>query len=383
METGRFSLFFVAASAGPIASMALRFVPGHLERLGAGPSVVGEVMAISTLGGLVALPLAGVLTSRHLRAVLVVGATLQALGLGLASRGAEEVGVLAAAVGLMSMGTAALDVGVVSALVAMAPRERRAELLAYYFTLVSLARNVIGSALAEWLVLRGGFGAMALALAVGAALHAVLRVVMPLPAPSPLSERAELGAFARALRQPKLVILLVAFVLFGTNFVAQESFLTALAAERELGAVTPFFVAYFVVLAVGRAGLGDRVDRLGRGRIAVASGVVLGVLAVGLSQVGSRTGLAGLGLVSGLGHFLLWPALYATFYDKVPGRSLVSATLGAALAAAGLLAELGLGRIAGGHGYAALYWAAGGCAIVASLLVLPLHRFMNPSDGSD
>lgn len=378
MVGGRISWFFLAGSLGPIFSMALRFVPAHLERLGASPSQVGDVMALSTVGGLVALPVVGLLASRSLRAVLVAGAGLQAAGLWLMSRGAEQIGVLAAAVGLMSTGTAALDVAVATAMVSTVPPGRRAELLAHYFTLVSLARNVLGSALAEQLVAHGGFATMAWVLAVGAGLHAVLRVVMPVPAPPAREEPPGLRAFAHALGRPRIVLLLVAFVLLGTNFAAQESFITALTTSRELGAVTPFFIAYFLVTAVGRIAVGDRVDRLGRGTIVVVSGCVLASLAAGLAVVESRAGLAALGLVSGLGHLLVWPALYATFYDEVPDRSMVSATLSAALAAAGLVAELGLGRLAAGPGYAALYWAAAACALAASVLVLPLRRSMDP-----
>jgi hypothetical protein len=116
------------------------------------------------------------------------------------------------------------------------------------------------------------------------------------------------------------------------------------------------------------------------------SGLALAGLAAGLAVVGTRTGLASLGLLSGLGHLLLWPALYATFYDKIPGRGMVSAMLSAALAASGFIAELGLGRLAAGldptgRDYTALYWAAAGCALVASVLVVPLRRFMDPHDG--
>ena len=105
--------------------------------------------------------------------------------------------------------------------------------------------------------------------------------------------------------------------------------------------------------------------------------VFLEASAAGLAVVGSRGGLAGLGLLAGLGHLLVWPALYATFYDEVPDRSMVSATLSAALAAAGFLAELGLGRLSAGPAYAATYWGAAACALAASLLVLPLRRALD------
>lgn len=56
---------------------------------------------------------------------------------------------------------------------------------------------------------------------------------------------------------------------------------------------------------------------------------------------------------------------------------MVSATLSAALAAAGFAAELGLGRLAGGPAYAATYWGAAACALAASMLVLPLRRSLD------
>jgi MFS family permease len=301
------------------------------------------------------------------------------------------VGLLAAAVGLMSTGTAALDVAVVSTIVATVGCERRAELLAYYFAFVNLARNVLGSALAEQLVRHEGFAGMALGLAIVAGLHAGLRLVTAVPSPPTPSPTAPARELLRALQRPRVVLLLLVFVLLGTNFAAQESFLTALAASRSLGAVTPFFAAYFVVIAIGRAWAGDRIDRLGRGPIVSVSGLALGGLAVGLAVVGSRTGLVALGLLSGLGHLLLWPALYATFYDQIPGRGLVSALLGGALAASGFIAELGLGRLAGASagadmgvdGYAAIYWAAAACALAASLIVVPLWHFMMPMPEPD
>ncbi len=376
-----FVAFFLAASLGPVASMALRFVPGHLEAGGAEPATIGDVMALSTLGGLVALPLAGLLTPRHPRGVLVLGALLQAAGLGLAGQDGQSVGALAGAVALMSSGTAALDVAVVSTIVATVPRDRRAQLLAYYFAFVNLSRNVLGSALAEHLVLHHGFASMTLGLALVAVLHAALRLGLPVPTPPASAGSATLREFGRALGHPRVVLLLWVFVLLGTNFAAQESFLSALVVDRALGAITPFFTAYFVVIALGRALLGERIDRLGRGPIVVTSGLVLAGLGAGLAVVASPAGLVGLGLVSGLGHLLVWPALYATFYDEVPGRSLVSALLSAALAAAGFIAELGLGRLSSAGGYAEIYWAAGACALVASGLT-PLALWVRPRAGA-
>ncbi|MCX4243106.1 MFS transporter [Paraliomyxa miuraensis] len=368
-----FTSFFLAASLGPMCSMALRFVPGHLQAQGASPAVIGDVMALSTLGGVVALPLAGILTARRPRLVMVVGALLQGAGLGLASRGDPSAGALASAVALMSTGTAALDVAVVSTIVSTVAQGRRAELLAYYFAFVNLARNVLGSTLAEQLVLHHGFSTMTRWLALGALAHAGLRLLLPVPHPPAAPARASLRTFVLTLARPRIALLLLVFVLLGTNFAAQESFLGALAVSRELGAITPFFGAYFVVIALGRALVGDRIDRLGRGLIVAMSGLLLAGLGAGLAVVSTPVQLWGLGLVSGLGHLLLWPALYATFYDRVEDRGLVSALLAGALAASGFLAELGLGRL---PSYAAIYAAASACALAAGLLVLPLRRSM-------
>ena len=375
-----FGAFFLAASLGPMCSMALRFVPAHLQAHGASPTVIGDVMALSTLGGVVALPIAGVATARYPRGVMVVGALLQAAGLGFAGRDDPSVGALASAVALMSTGTAALDVAVVSTIIATIDRARRAELLAYYFAFVNLARNVLGSALAEALVLHLGFSSMTRWLALGAVAHAGLRLLLPIPtlasAPPSTPSSTTLRAFARTLARPRIALLLLVFVLLGTNFAAQESFLSALAVDRELGGVTPFFATYFVVIALGRALVGARIDRLGRGPIVALSGLALAGLGAGLAVVSTPTELWGLGLLSGLGHLLLWPALYATFYDHIDGRGLVSALLAGALAAAGFLAELGLGRL---PGYFEIYAAAGASALVAGVLVMPLRRWMESS----
>ncbi len=374
----RFTGFFLAASLGPIASMALRFVPGHLERGGHSPQVVGEVMAASTLGGLIALPLAGWLARRRLRAALVGGAALQAVGLACASASADSVPGLAGSVAGMSLGTALLDVGVVAAIVATAPALRRPQLLAYYFAFVSLARNVVGSALAEWMMSRRSFAAMCLALAGVAAAHAVLRALAPTPAPVSGEVEGPFAEFVRDFRRPRVLVLFAVFTLLGAHFVAQESFLTALAARRALGSVTPFFAVYFAVIALGRAAGGHLVDRLGRGAVVVVSALLLGAVGVGLAGVHTREGLLALGAATGLGHLLLWPALYATFYDKVRGRGMVSAALAAAMALAGFIAELGLGGVASQGGYEALYWTAAACAVIAAALALPLARWMSP-----
>lgn len=375
--SGRLLGFFLAASLGPIASIALRFVPGHLERAGHSPAIIGDVMAASTLGGLIALPLAGWLAQRRLRAMLIGGALLQAVGLWCAAA-ASSVGGLAASVALMSLGTAHLDVGVVAAMVASVPASRRPQVLAYYFAFISLARNVVGSGLAEWLIERWSFAAACQALAGLAAAHVLVRVFTATPAPASEEAEGSVGEFLRDFLKPRVLVLAGAFTLLSIHFVAQESFITALAARRALGSVTPCFTAYFLVIALGRAAAGHLVDRLGRGPVVVASALLLVVVGGGLAEVRTQAGLVALGVMTGLGHLLLWPALYSTFYDKVRGRGMVSAALAASLALAGFVAELGLGELAGRAGYDAMYWAAAGCAAIAAALVLPLSRWMAP-----
>jgi MFS family permease len=384
----RFVGFFAAASLGPIASMALRFVPGHLEGAGHSPATIGEVMAASTLGGVLALPLAGWLAQHHLRPMLIGGAPVQALGLACAGATADSVGGLAASVALMSLGTAHLDVGVVAAVVASVPTGRRPQVLAYYFAFVSLSRNVIGSALAEGLLGRWSFAAMCQALAGLAVLHALVRVVARALAPAAEEVAASSREFVHDFLRPRVLVLLGVFTLLSIHFVAQESFITALSTRRALGSVTPLFTAYFAVIALGRAAAGHLVDRLGRGPVVVASASLLVGVGAGLAEVRTQAGMIALGVATGLGHLLLWPALYSTFYDKVRGRGMVSAALGAALAVAGLVAELGLGEVASLAGYAALYWTAAGCAALAAVPALPLWRWMSPTnegagDGAD
>jgi MFS family permease len=373
----RFMAFFLVGGLSPLISIALRFVPGHLEVAGHSPALIGEVMATSTLGGLVAFPLAGWLSHRHLRAVLVGGAAIQALGLALASLSSSSPAAIAASIGLLSVGTAHLDVGVLAGLMALTPPFYRSRLLAYYFAYISLARNVLGSALAEGVMSEWGFAAMCQVLAGIAAVHLLIRAVSAAPAPAERAAAATRVEFFRDMSRPRVLTLLCVFVLLAVHFSAEESFLTALAARRALGGVTPFFIAYFGVLYVGRTTCSHLIERLGRGAVTIVSAVILALVGGGLAEVRDSTGLIILGACTGLGHLLLWPALYATFYDRVRGHGMVSAALSMSLAMAELVAELGLGELASYAGYRALYWGAAVAALAAALLALPLARWMS------
>ncbi|MBK8266425.1 MAG: MFS transporter [Nannocystis sp.] len=371
--------FIAAATLGPIASMALRFVPAELERGGAGPLVIGEVMAASTLGGVLLLPLAGRLARARLRALLIAGALFQAGGLALAGATGATPGALALAVAVLSVGTAMIDVGVMTAVVGQVAAPARPQILAYYFILVNLARNVVGSAIAEALTIAASFGAMCLAFAGLAAAHALARALLPLPA-AVAAPRPPAAALHADLRRPRVVLLVLILVLLGVHHVAQESFLSALAAQRTIASVTPFFTAYALVVLAGRVVAGHRVDRIGRGRVVVVSALALVVVGLGLAAVDSVALLTLLGALTGAGHALLWPALYATLYDKVRDHAGLSAALSGCLALAGLAAELGLGWLAIGGGYAAIYLTVAGAALVAALVAAPLAPWMAPEE---
>jgi hypothetical protein len=372
--------FAVAATLGPIASMAVRFVPAQLERCGADPLVIGEVMAASTLGGVLLLPLAGRLARAHLRALLVAGALVQAGGLALASAADADPGALALAVAVLSVGTAMLDVGVVTAVIGLGAAPARPQLLAYYFVVVNLARNVVGSALAEALYVAASFGAMCLALAGLAAAHALARALSPLPAAVAAASRLPVAPLLADLRRPRVLLLLLALIVLGAHHVSQESFLSALAAERAIASVNPFFITYALVVLAGRVVAGHRVDELGRGRVVVVSALALVVVGLGLAAVGGVVGLALLGALTGAAHALLWPAIYATLYDKVRDHAGLSAAISGCLAVAGLGAELGFGWLALYGGYAAIYLAVAGAALLAALVVAPIGPWMAPEE---
>lgn len=373
-----FIAFFLAAGLGPLSSIALRFVPGHLERAGHSPALIGEVMAASTFGGIIALPIAGWLARRHLRAMLIGGAAVQGVGLAAAALAGSSPVALALSVAVMSVGTAQLDVGVLTGLIVLVPALRRAQLLAYYFAYVSLARNIVGSSVAEGVIGEWGFSAMCQLLAALAVAHMIFRALTSVPSSEERGEEVPRRDFFRDLTRPRVLVLLAVFVLLAAHFAAGESFLSALAARRDLGPVTPFFATYFAVLSVGRAACGHLVERIGRGPVTIVSALILAAVGGGLAEVSEPAGLLVLGAGTGLGHLLLWPALYSTFYDRIRGPGMTSAALSVALALAGFIAELGLGAAASDAGYRALYWGAAGAALLAAALTLPITRWMSP-----
>lgn len=369
-------LFFLLAGIGPALAMVLRFVPAHLDALGASPSTIGEVMSVSTLGSLVALPFAGHLADRWPRLALVAGAILQGLGLGIVGAFASAPLGLAAGVGVMSVGTSLVDVTVVATLAAAVGPRGRAIALAYYFVLLNFSRNIVGSSAAEGLIAAIGFAEVGLLFAAAAGLHALVRLLAPLPggAAKAAAERVSLGDFAGDLARPRSLIVLVVFLALAITFCAQESFLSALASSRELGPVSPFYIAYFAVIVSGRLSLARAIDRIGRGRVIVGSAALLAATMIGLAHVTSTVAFIALGALSGAGHFLLWPALYAAVYAKIRGPGMVTALLGGVMAAAGFVAELGLGGAADAIGYQGLYLAAAAFAVLALALALTQGR---------
>lgn len=369
-------LFFASTGVGAALALILRFVPGYLESLGASPSEIGLTMSGARLGGLLALPIAGLLAERTPRGLLVTGAALQSLGLAGLGVAAPEHAEMAAAAGLLGAGTTLLDVTLLACLARASGRAHRTTVFAYYFVWVNFARNIVGSTLGEVLIAKTGLGAACLVFAAAGALHVVYRAASPVPAgaePADTRAVAPRESLREALRPGGLLVLGL-FVLLGATFGAQESFVSALAAERGFSGVTPFYVAYFALIVAGRTLLSQQIDRIGRGRIVAASASILAVFSASMAVVTREPIFIALGAVSGIGHALLWPALYASAYDRIRGAGVVSALLSATLALAGSLAELGLGKIADGWGYVGLYGLAGALAALAAVLAAALVR---------
>jgi MFS family permease len=334
---------------------------------------VGAIMALSTLGGLVLLPVAGLLAERWPRRTFVAGAWLQGAGhLGLSTFDVTRLGFGLSA-GVMSLGTSLIDVTGATVLARCAPPRSRTAAFAYYFLLINFARNVLGSMVAERLIEAASFATTCRAFALASLAHGVLRLVLPLPAAraEESGQKGGLSAFLGSLRALPAGALLLGFFLLGASFVAQESFLSALSETRRLGPVSPFYLAYFTTIASVRLGLAGRVDRLGHRRVMIVSGAGVALTAAGLGLVASPPLFIALGALSGASHALLWPALYAQAYARLASSGFVSAALSLLMILAGFAAELGLASLSDERGYGTLYFQSAACAL-AGVALLPL-----------
>lgn len=335
--------------------------------LGGPDFAVGAAFAVSAVAALFSRPYAGRLAERvGAGPVIAAGAAAAALvGMGypLAAipGGGASTGALLAVRVLMGLAEAAVFTAGSLWVVALAPLERRGQLVGWY-GLAMWGGWTLGPVIGEALRREAGYGAVWL-------LHvllpaAAMAIALRLP-------RHALGSgepSRRLLPRPALLPG-TALALAAVGYSALAGFVVLYLDARDLGggslALGLFGTAYIVV----RLAFGRLPDRLGAARIAVACGLVeaagLGLIAFAPGMLVAAAGA----LVMGAGFTLLYPSLALLVIDRAE-----PAERGAALGAYTSFWDLGLGAaglatgaIATGFGYRSVFVVAAAAAVAAAL----------------
>jgi MFS family permease len=264
------------------------------------------------------------------------------------------------------------------------PAERRGEALGL-FGIAGIVSMAVGPAIGEVLVRRFGFPAFfAIMAGVGvASLVAAARIREPGGWRPPRLE-AGLGSLVDGVvSAPRLPMALASSFGLGTGVVF--TFLPTYAEALGVARIGVFAVAYSLGALTVRATAGRLIDTMRRRTVLVptlALQAVAPAILAGLAPMVARTAwpaapfLAVVGLVAGVAHGFLYPALSALVMDVTPAdrRGRVLGVFSAFILAGQAAGAVGFGALAHGLGYPPAFALLAACLFAAAALATRLDR---------
>jgi MFS family permease len=225
----------------------------------------------------------------------------------------------------------------------------------------SLIMNAIAPAVAEPIGARYGFAWVFTMSGLAALLGFAIARTLPRRA-QPIAEASPIAIPRRART------ILLALGLSGVGFNVVMTFLAPLAMSRGVATVSGFFAAYTLAALAMRI-LGHAwTDRLGLRRTVVLAMILYGAAITSIAGVGPRSMVA-LGLVFGLAHGALFPALMALlFHDTAPAARAKLAAFSNGVMNLGMLTVLGFGQLANHFGLATVFVMTGLLVAASALL---------------
>ena len=177
--------------------------------------------------------------------------------------------------------------------------------------------------------------------------------------------------FLTVLWQRKMLLVAILALLFGFGLAGSGNFVAPLATERRIAFVSLYFFCYSAAAVLVRLLGGRLADRVGERRILPYALTITGAGLLALPLVQGHFALAVVGLASGCGHGLLYPALNSWAIRNEPAavRGKVTGIFTGALDAGNFSGSLVLGLVGEYCGFSVLFLVAGG-ALLAGLLVL-------------
>jgi len=246
------------------------------------------------------------------------------------------------------------------------------------FSLCGMGPAAVAPYFGEILIRQFGFGAFFAAIIVVTAASALLVSKLPVEQLSrhsthPASSADNARGYEQLLVDSRLLPLWIVTLLFALAISSRLSFVAPFAYQRGVTQVGTYFAIYAVFGMAVRVFTGRLMDRVGLERILVASMIVL---AIGLGLIGAAGShvemLDAAGVVGGIGHGLLYPALSAMVIARTEiGATGRSSSIYQSLYDIGaMVGPYGLGAIAGLIGYAPMFVVSGALALVGALFFL-------------
>jgi MFS family permease len=256
------------------------------------------------------------------------------------------------------------------------PSSRRGEAVGL-FGISGLITIALSPALGEQVIHRAGYSAFFLAAAVAASCclltSLAFRNLASMPREAASSGPSFLIPPVRIL--PPILLSLVFGLTSGAVFV----FLPTYATQAGLPRIGGFYIAYSVAAIGIRLACGRLSDRWGRRRVILPALLLMGSGTLGLVWLVSPVGLLLVGMLTGMAHGLLFPALSAYAIDLADseerGRSIGAFTTAMLLGHA--LASFIFGIVAEQFGYRLIYFLASTIAITTFVVMC---RFRDSSN---
>lgn len=366
-ETIYSSNFFIASLSNFFfftSVNAFSLLPLYIKSLGGSESQIGGIMGTYSLTAILSQPFAGALADRFGRKrFLLLGSALGILasvGFAFSTRLGIQFFLLRL---LQGVGFSAFYVSNLTLVADIVPQSRRGQAVGL-FGISGLITIALSPALGEQLIHSAGYSTFFQAAAAAAAAGLLTSLAFRDPTATRVGAAFGLVSLIPSTRLlPPVLLSLVFGLCSGTVFV----FLPTYAMQVGLPRVGAFYIAYSAAAIFIRLTFGSLSDRRGRRHAILPALLVMALGSLWLIWLSNPAVLVSIGVLTGMAHGLLFPALSAYVIDlahaEERGRALGAYTT--ALLLGSTLASFVFGVVAEHLGYPPIFLAASGIAIAA------------------
>ena len=245
------------------------------------------------------------------------------------------------------------------------------------FGATGLLGIAVGPLTAEWIIYRFGFPAMFIS--AGVISLGALAISLGIPDGYRAAAQTLRKSFLQMVRHPPLLRITLVGLCFGFGFAAHGSFVAPYARSQELY-VSTYFLAYSAAAIVARLTMGRVADRIGETRLLPYALLLAGIGFSSVMWAHTRLGLCLAGLVTGLGHGVVFPSMLALAIRPIAAqnRGKANGVFTGGVDGGIFLGAVMLGFIGEHLGYQALFASAGGALFAGLAIYWTTSRYADP-----